>query len=258
MLWALLLILRYRVLQRRIRNLVVELVCLFIAIVSLICAVFAIDESSPERRLPFTMLVDKQLRKGPLEWSGNLILNLHRYWRRDVCERLLSLNKPEIRLVQNRLRWLELAHQARPLHVISIMVCVMSVICSIFSIVTVVRVAIRSSQKSKEKASFVEPSTLSSLPSAPRSLRSSYNDEFFSHFLEVVPSPLGSIVLNAVPHCSICLEAMLEDTVRLPACKHSFHRRCILRCLVHASNLKCPRCGRPMKKVKPDNEDLSN
>lgn len=56
-----------------------------------------------------------------------------------------------------------------------------------------------------------------------------------------------NLLKNDVPECTICLDEMSEDDVRLKPCKHQFHRKCIQTWL-NQSN-ECPVCRKKNPKI---------
>lgn len=249
--WGVLLVSYYRFLKGRVAELAVELGCLVLCVVSLTATVFAIDESNPDRRLPFTVAVEKELRRYSVKWSENFMLRLPQEWRVAlVCEQHLSLDKSELHAVRKRLELLERAHRTRPEYVVAIMLCVVIVIALITSVAIAIRAGMKFHEAPSDKTDCSDPSLLQSLPTSVRSFKPLHNSEYLSEFFEIVPQLQGGVVLHAAPHCSICFEPMLEDMARLHICSHLFHRRCLLRWLAYRDKLVCPRCGQPLSRWK--------
>ncbi len=249
-LWAVLLAVRYRLVKMRTKMFAIEVVCLVLTVASQVCTVLAIDECNPDRHLPFTLALSRKLRSGPFEWDDEFIFDVSLLWKvKYACDDVLALGARDGKQIQWRLKLLELANSTRTLHIIVLTICAVISAAFLVSLAIVVRSIMASRQVELETYTAVEPYTTTTVPTSVRSLQPLHDLEYLSGFLQILPHAPESVVLHAAPHCWICFEALLEDVAKLPACKHLFHRRCILHWLVYAEKLKCPHCQCPLRRV---------
>lgn len=241
--WGLVLVARHRVLKRRPIIIVAELICIVLTVLAFVGLAYAINETSPEKLLPFAKIAFDDLKKNQPN-NPNAIFFLPFAWRgKTNCPESLKLSTAQMAEIRTRMGVLERLFSKRPVFIVGIVLCTATVLLFFASAISFLLLFVGKRRSTDYRNTRAVPTSFRSRPESNEA-------EFFSRFIEDVQQPPDNIVLSANSQCTICGEAMLEDIVRLPACGHMFHRNCVLQWLMYAVEPKCPRCDEPLRLIR--------